>query len=56
MANDGRIIIAGGGPVGLVAGLMLGRAGIDVTVFDKGDIVHQDPRPPPSIRRRSTAG
>lgn len=44
MANDGRIIIAGGGPVGLVAGLMLGRAGIDVTVFDKGDIVHQEPR------------
>ncbi len=23
---------------------MLGRAGIDVTVFDKGDIVHQEPR------------
>lgn len=44
MANDGGIIIAGGGPVGLVAGLMLGRAGIDVTVFDKGDIVHQEPR------------
>src|SRR6266851_4065840 len=44
MANDGRIIIAGGGPVGLVAGLMLGRAGVEVTVFDKGDIVHQEPR------------
>jgi 3-(3-hydroxy-phenyl)propionate hydroxylase len=44
MANDGRIIIAGGGPVGLIVGLMLGRAGIDVTVLDKGDIVHQEPR------------
>ncbi len=44
MANEGRIIIAGGGPVGLIVGLMLGRAGIDVTVFDKGDIVHQEPR------------
>ena len=44
MAKDGRIIIAGGGPVGLIVGLILGRAGIDVTVFDKGDIVHQEPR------------
>jgi 3-(3-hydroxy-phenyl)propionate hydroxylase len=44
MADDGRIIIAGGGPVGLIVGLILGRAGIDVTVFDKGDILHQQPR------------
>ena len=39
MAKDGRIIVAGGGPVGLIVGLILGRAGVDVTVFDKGDIV-----------------
>jgi 3-(3-hydroxy-phenyl)propionate hydroxylase len=44
MANEGRIIVAGGGPVGLTIGLILGRAGIDVTVLDKGDIVHQEPR------------
>jgi 2-polyprenyl-6-methoxyphenol hydroxylase-like FAD-dependent oxidoreductase len=44
MANEGRIIVAGGGPVGLIVGLVLGRAGIDVTVLDKGDIVHQEPR------------
>ena len=44
MAKDGRIIVAGGGPVGLIVGLILGRAGVDVTVFDKGDIVHQEPR------------
>ena len=44
MANEGRIIIAGGGPVGLIIGLVLGRAGNDVTVLDKGDIVHQEPR------------
>jgi 3-(3-hydroxy-phenyl)propionate hydroxylase len=44
MGKDNRIIIAGGGPVGLVVGLMLGRAGIDVTLLDKGDIVHQEPR------------
>src|SRR5260370_13769461 len=43
MAND-RIIIAGGGPVGLVAGLMLGRAGVDVTLFDMGDVLYQHPR------------
>jgi 3-(3-hydroxy-phenyl)propionate hydroxylase len=44
MRKDGKIIIAGGGPVGLVAGLMLGRAGVDVTLFDMGDILHQHPR------------
>lgn len=44
MQTDSRIIIAGGGPVGLMAALILGRGGIDVTVFDKGDIVHQEPR------------
>jgi 3-(3-hydroxy-phenyl)propionate hydroxylase len=38
------VIIAGGGPVGLIAALMLGRAGIAVTLFDQGDIVHSQPR------------
>ena len=44
MRKDGKIIIAGGGPVGLIAGFMLGRAGVDVTLFDMGDILHQHPR------------
>ena len=44
MAIDGRIIVAGGGPVGLIAGLVLARAGVDVTLFDIGDILHQHPR------------
>ncbi len=44
MASETRIIIAGGGPVGLIIGLILGRAGIDVTLLDKGDILHQHPR------------
>ena len=39
-----RVIIAGGGPVGLIVGLILGRAGIDVTLIEKGDINHQEPR------------
>jgi 3-(3-hydroxy-phenyl)propionate hydroxylase len=40
----GSVIIAGGGPVGLVVALMLGRAGVATTVFDDGDIVHSEPR------------
>ena len=39
-----RVIIAGGGPVGLIVGLILGRAGIDVTLIEKGDINHQESR------------
>jgi 3-(3-hydroxy-phenyl)propionate hydroxylase len=38
------VIIAGGGPVGLIIALMLGRAGLSVTLFDQGDIVHSEPR------------
>src|SRR6516162_2766800 len=44
MAKEDGIIIAGGGPVGLIVGLILGRAGVEVTLFDKGDILHQHPR------------
>ncbi len=42
--NASAVIIAGGGPVGLIIALMLGRAGIGVTLFDQGDIVHSEPR------------
>src|ERR1700736_5518894 len=45
MAKEDGIIIAGGGPVGLIVGLILGRAGVEVTLFDQGDILHQQPRP-----------
>jgi 3-(3-hydroxy-phenyl)propionate hydroxylase len=38
------VIVVGGGPVGLIVALMLGRAGIAVTLFDDGDIVHSHPR------------
>ena len=44
MATPKGVIIAGGGPVGLIVGLMLGRAGVKVRLFDQGDIVHQQPR------------
>ena len=38
------MIVAGGGPVGLIVALLLGRAGVAVTLFDQGDIVHSQPR------------
>jgi len=38
------VIVVGGGPVGLIVALMLGRAGIKVTLFEQGDIVHSEPR------------
>jgi 3-(3-hydroxy-phenyl)propionate hydroxylase len=39
-----RVIIGGGGPVGLLTALALGRAGVNVTLFEQGDILHQEPR------------
>ena len=44
MANVGRVIIAGAGPVGLVSALRLVRAGIAVTVFEKAEALHSEPR------------
>jgi 3-(3-hydroxy-phenyl)propionate hydroxylase len=43
MGRD-SIVIAGGGPVGLMLGVLLGQAGVAVTIVDKGDINHQEPR------------
>src|SRR3569623_131692 len=44
MAVPKPVIIAGGGPVGLIIALILGRAGIKVTLFDQGNIVYSHPR------------
>lgn len=44
MANDKQVLIAGGGPVGLLAALLLGRAGIPVRVFDANPCLQDDPR------------
>src|SRR6266852_558147 len=38
------VIIACGGPVGLIVALILGRAGHPVRLFDQGDILYQHPR------------
>ena len=44
MADSNRILIAGGGPVGLFAALLLGRAGLPVRVFDTNPELQDDPR------------
>jgi 3-(3-hydroxy-phenyl)propionate hydroxylase len=44
MCADHRILIAGGGPVGLFTALVLGRHGLDVRVFDENTGLQEDPR------------
>lgn len=45
MANDGhRVLISGGGPVGLLCAWMLGRRGISVRLFDNNPHLQADPR------------
>jgi 3-(3-hydroxy-phenyl)propionate hydroxylase len=43
-AEGRRIIVAGGGPVGLFAALLLGRAGLPVRLFDENAAPQEDPR------------
>lgn len=42
--TDERVLIAGGGPVGLICAYALGQQGIPVTVFDENDELQEDPR------------
>jgi 3-(3-hydroxy-phenyl)propionate hydroxylase len=45
MGADGkRVLIAGGGPVGLLCAWLLGRHGIPVTLFDENRALQADPR------------
>lgn len=45
MANDDRrVLISGGGPVGLLCAWMLGRRGIGVRLFDNNPSLQADPR------------
>jgi 3-(3-hydroxy-phenyl)propionate hydroxylase len=44
MPDDTRVLIAGGGPVGLFCALLLGRRGIPVRLFDENHEPQQDPR------------
>ena len=43
-AAEPRVLIAGGGPVGLFAALLLGRAGLPVRLFDENATPQEDPR------------
>jgi 3-(3-hydroxy-phenyl)propionate hydroxylase len=43
-AAEQRILIAGGGPVGLFSALLLGRAGMKVRLFDENPAPQEDPR------------
>lgn len=42
--DEQRILIAGGGPVGLLCAWLLGRQGINVRLFDSNDDLQADPR------------
>ncbi len=42
--DDKRVLIAGGGPVGLLCAWLLGRRGIPVMLFDENDTPQADPR------------
>lgn len=44
MADGKRVLIAGGGPVGLMCAWLLGRRGIPVRLFDDNDEPQADPR------------
>ncbi len=44
MTHEARVLIAGGGPVGLLCAWLLGRQGIPVRLFDNNDGLQADPR------------
>jgi 2-polyprenyl-6-methoxyphenol hydroxylase-like FAD-dependent oxidoreductase len=44
MTDNRRILIAGGGPVGLLCAWLLGRRGLPVRLFDDNDSPQADPR------------
>src|SRR5690348_4437002 len=43
-ADDRRVLIAGGGPVGMLCAWLLGRKGLPVRLFDVNDSPQADPR------------
>ena len=42
--SEERVLIAGAGPVGLVAAAHLARAGVPVTVFEQGATLSEESR------------
>ena len=43
-SSDNHVLIAGGGPVGLLCAWLLGRRGLPVVVFDDNSELQNDPR------------
>src|SRR5581483_575030 len=43
-ADEKRVLIAGGGPVGLLCAWLLGRRGLPIVLFDDNDALQTDPR------------
>src|SRR5882672_10838074 len=43
-ADDRRVLIAGGGPVGLLCAWRLGRLGLPVRLFEENEAPQADPR------------
>jgi 3-(3-hydroxy-phenyl)propionate hydroxylase len=43
-SGERRVLISGGGPVGLLCAFLLGRRGIPVRLFDNNDGIQADPR------------
>src|SRR5439155_11737236 len=60
MAIDERVLIAGAGPVGLVAAANLVRSGVPVTVFEAGPALSDESRAstfhPPTLDMLDTLG
>ena len=56
MSEHDRVLIAGAGPVGLVAAAQLARAGVPVTVFEAGADLSEESRAstfhPPTLDMR----
>ena len=44
MIDRDRILVSGGGPVGLITALALARGGVPVTVLERGEALMDDPR------------